>query len=159
MRNFLRKSFFSFSFRLKHTEKSSRSVIPLEDTKKIARSLRISNASRHIFLCCDQNKPKCCTKEEGLESWDYLKKRLKELGVSSGSSTSILRTKADCFRICQNGPLAVVYPEGIWYHSCSPVVLESIIQNHLLSGNVVEDYVLTRKSDETENGKRENEEK
>lgn len=108
----------------------------------VAAKMGLPAAARHIFLCADPSNPKCCDRERGVAAWEFLKARLKELGLSEAGG--VQRSKANCLRVCTGGPIAVVYPEGAWYRDCDPPVLEQIVQRHLLRGEVVTEFLITQ---------------
>lgn len=111
----------------------------------------VGRIARHIFLCADQSEPKCAPRERTLESWDYLKRRIHELGLA-GSARIVYRTKANCLRMCAQGPIAVVYPDGTWYHSATPAVIERILREHIIDGRPVAEYVFAVNPLVTETG-------
>ncbi|MGB0564618.1 MAG: (2Fe-2S) ferredoxin domain-containing protein [Spirulinaceae cyanobacterium] len=120
------------------------SLIP-EPLSTTVAALGIPHISRHLFLCADQTKPKCCPKDASIEVWNHLKTRLKALGLDTPSSERpdcVFRTKANCLRICTDGPILLVYPDGVWYRNVTVEVCDRIIEEHLLNNQIVTDYLL-----------------
>jgi (2Fe-2S) ferredoxin len=115
--------------------------------RAVVADLGIGRASRHLLMCAMQTKPKCAPYETTEAVWRYAKQRMKELGIATPGATgpvAVLRSKVDCLRICREGPICVVYPEGTWYRGVTIPVMERILVEHLVGGRPVEEHVFAR---------------
>lgn len=108
---------------------------PSKDLIALKEKLGLEKVKKHIFLCAG---PKCCSEKEGQESWQALKNWFKS---EEGKASGFFRSRAGCLRICREGPIALVYPDGTWYHHVTPEVCQRIIKEHLVGGKVVEENV------------------
>ena len=111
-----------------------------EQLASVAAKLGIGGYVRHVFLCTG---PNCCTGEQGLAAWEALKRELKDKNLLSGPG-ACYRTKVGCLRVCVSGPTLVVYPEGTWYHGMAAEHIPRFVQQHLIEGRPVEEWVFAR---------------
>jgi len=117
----------------------------LDSARQKAKKLRLGSCDRTILLCTDRDEAGCASAKQMSESWKFLKKRLKELGLARKGG--VLRLGMQCCDVCKAGPIAAVMPDNVWYGRCTPEVLEEIIQQHLVDGKPVSKYVIADRSD------------
>jgi len=108
---------------------------------KKLQKLGIPRIRRHILLCCDTDETGCASKEQMNDAWKHLKRRLRNAGLAKAG---VFRSKSQCFDVCRDGPIAVVYPEGTWYGRCTPANIDRIVDEHIIGGRVVDDLAIAR---------------
>lgn len=112
----------------------------LQNARNRLKKMKLATSERTIFLCTDRREAGCASSKQMLQSWKFLKRRLKELGLSGRGG--VMRIGMQCCGVCKGGPIAMIVPDGTWYGRCTPEVLERILQEHLIDGQIVEEYVV-----------------
>ena len=103
--------------------------------------------SQHLLLCATPSKALCCPDPAvGVASWEALKRLVRELGLEDPARPEgiVLRSKADCLRICADGPVLLIWPEGIVYGAVSPERIVRIVREHVMGGVPIEPWILRR---------------
>ena len=106
----------------------------------------MTGVSHHLLLCATASKAKCCDPAVGAESWNKLKELVKQLGLDNPGRAEgvVLRSKADCLRICEQGPVLLIWPDGCWYGGVTPERLEAILRRHVMAGEPIEEWLIQR---------------
>ena len=102
--------------------------------------------SHHLLLCATPTKAACCDPVLGAESWNCLKRVLKKLDLENSNRPQgvVLRSKVDCLRICNEGPILLIWPDGIWYGSVTPQRIEKIVLKHVIGGEPLAKWIIRR---------------
>ncbi len=106
----------------------------------------MQRVSHHLLLCATASKAKCCDPALGAETWAALKQGIKRLDLENPAREQgvVLRSKADCLRICSDGPVLLIWPDGCWYGGVTPDRVDRILTEHVIGGRPIDDWLIQR---------------